>query len=166
MKKRTFEYAFLIFTSVVGIFLLPFLIVKRSFKDWLIVYLVSVIGNSLFDRYFVSKGFLQYKIRPFKKKLAIHAPFNYIHYPVMLLYYNQVTLNSKLPAMLLKLLPFVIPQVILETIAAKKTKLITWRKGWSWYHSFVSMSLKLFLCRLIIGFVRIINNRAVATKDS
>jgi hypothetical protein len=53
-----------------------------------------------------------------------------------LLYYNQWTLNSKPLGIFLKILPFAIPEVIIETIAERKSNLITWKKGWNWYHSF------------------------------
>jgi len=156
-KQKNLSVGFLYILTIIGIFLLPFAIVKRSFKDWVIVYLVSIIGNSWADRYLVSRGYLKYDIRPFKKNFKIHLPFDYVHYPLMLLYYNQWTLNSKPLGIILKLFPFLIPQVLVETFAAKKTDLITWRKGWSWQHSFVSLAIKMLLCRGIISAIRMIN---------
>lgn len=161
-KKSTVPVAFLTITTLISFILLPFAIYKKSFKDWVIVYLVSIIGNSMADRYLVSKGYLGYKIRPFPKKVNIHLPFDYIHYPLMLLYYNQWTLNSGFKGIIFKLFPFVIPQVIIETIAAKKTNLISWKKGWSWYHSFISLIIKLLLCRSIIAVIRILNKDEVS----
>ncbi|QOR68204.1 hypothetical protein IM538_08890 [Cytobacillus suaedae] len=163
MNKRH-EVAFLSFSTLVCIFLLPFAIVKKSFKDWVIVYLVSILGNSMADRYLVSKGYLKYKIRPFDKKFSIHLPFDYVQYPLILLYYNQWTLNSKPLGMFLKLFPFVIPQVLIETFAAKKTNLISWRKGWSWKHSFISLVIKLLLCRAIIAFIRKVNKGTISVR--
>lgn len=156
----------LTFITLIGVILLPFAIVKRSFKDWLIVFLVSVIGNSMVDRYLVSQGYLNYHIRPLKEKVKIHIPFDYIHYPLMLLYYNQWTLNSRPAGLILKLFPFVIPQVIIETLAERNTDLITWRNGWNWYHSFISLIIKLLLCRGIIAIVRVINNDRISVKNT
>lgn len=156
------EKSFLIISTVISLAILPFAIVKRSFKDWIIVYLVSCIGNAWADRILVSKGYLKYKIRPFSKKVSIHLPFDYIHYPLMLLYFNQWTLNSKPLGIILKVFPFVIPQVIIETIAERKTDLIKWRRGWTWYHSFVSVVIKLLLCRSIIALIRTINNKRLS----
>ncbi|MGM0901878.1 MAG: CBO0543 family protein [Bacillota bacterium] len=161
-KKTILSITFLSISTIIALFLLPFAIIKRPLKDWIIVYLVSIIGNSLADRFLVSKGYLQYKIRPFSKKVKIHLPFDYIHYPLLLLYYNQWTLNSKPIGIILKLFPFVIPQVLVETIAAKKTKLITWRKGWSWYHSAISLAVKLFICRSIIAMIRVANKDKIS----
>lgn len=149
--------------SITGMVLLPFAIVKRSFKDWIIVYLVSVIGNFFSDKYLVSKGYLKYPIKLFPK-YEIHLPFDFIHYPLMLLYFNQWTLNSKLTDIFLKLFPFVIPQTIIETIAAKKTNLIKWKKGWNWYHSLISLTLKLLLCRGIIAIIRKINTGKISVN--
>lgn len=157
-KQKNSSVGFLYILTIIGIFLLPFAIVKRSFKDWVIVYLVSIIGNSMADRFLVSKGYLKYDIRPFKKSIKIHLPFDYVHYPLMLLYYNQWTLNSKPLGIILKLFPFLIPQVLVETFAAKKTNLITWRRGWNWQHSFISLVIKMLLCRGIISTIRMINN--------
>lgn len=154
---------FLYVTAIIGLFLLPFAIYKRSFKDWLIVYLVSCIGNYFSDRMLVSKGCLKYKVRPFKNKLAIHLPFDFIQYPLLLLYFNQWTLNSKPAGIIGKAILVIIPQILIETFAEKKTELITWRKGWTWGHSFVSMFIKFMLCRLIIGLVRKMNTGRVST---
>ncbi|WP_223702363.1 CBO0543 family protein [Sutcliffiella deserti] len=162
MAKKS-QVTFLSLITLIALILLPFAIVKRSFKDWIIVYLVSIIGNSLADRFLVSKGYLKYNIRPFPKKFTIHLPFDYIHYPLLLLYYNQWTLNSKPFVILLKAFPFIVPQVIFETYAAKKTDLITWRKGWTWYHTAISLLVKLLLCRSIIAVIRKINKGELST---
>ncbi|QDP42150.1 hypothetical protein FN924_09005 [Radiobacillus deserti] len=151
-------------TTIVSSLLLPFAIYKRSFKDWIIVYLVSIIGNTLADKFLVTKGYLRYSIRPFPKRFRIHLPFDLILYPLMLLYYNQWTLNSKPIGILLKLFPFVIPQVLLETFAERKTNLIEWKKGWKWYHSFISLIIKLLLCRSIIAGIRVLNKGKVSVK--
>ncbi len=163
MKRKT-QTTFLTISTIVSLFLLPFALFKRSFKDWIIVYLVSIIGNSFADRYLVSEGYLHYKIRPFRRRYKIHVPFDYLYYPLLLLYYNQWTLNSKPLGIVLKLFPIVIPQVIIESIAARKTKLITWKQGWTWYHSFLTLLTKFFLCRMIIGIVRVLNKGEVSTN--
>ncbi|RIW37286.1 hypothetical protein D3H55_04400 [Bacillus salacetis] len=165
-KKQAGSIVFLSVTTLIGMILLPFAIFKRSFKDWLIVFLVSVIGNSAADRYLVSQGFLQYNIRPYKKRFKIHLPFDYIHYPLILLYYNQWTLNSKPAGIFFKLFPFVIPQVLIESIAERKSDLITWRKGWTWYHSFLTLVIKLLACRGIIALIRTINKDAISAKKT
>lgn len=162
--RRNVTVIFLASSTLVGLILLPFAIVKRPFKDWVIVYLVSIMGNSLADRYLVSKGFLTYKIRPFPNIFSIHLPFDFVHYPLSLLYYNQWTLNSKPIGIILKLLPFVIPQVLVETFAEKKTNLIKWKKGWKWYHSFITLVIKLLLCRSIISLIRVINKEEISIK--
>ncbi|MDG5787098.1 hypothetical protein QA612_06300 [Evansella sp. AB-P1] len=162
MNKKSSMY-FLSLITIISLFLLPFAIYKRSFKDWIIVYLVSIIGNSFADRYLVSKGYLKYKVRPFPKYFSIHLPFDIIQYPLLLLYYNQWTLNSKPHITLLKLFPFIIPQVIIEKIAEKRTDLITWKKGWNSYYSFISLAIKFILCRITIGSIRKLNKGRVST---
>lgn len=155
--QRKFEVMFLSATTFISFCLLLFAILKRPLKDWIIVYLVSIIGNSNLDRYLVSEGYLKYKIRLFPNMFKIHLPFDYLHYPLLSLYYNQWTLNSKSIGFFLKLFPLIIPLIIIETIAEKKTDLITWKKGWSWYHSLISLAAKLLCCRFIIAVIRKIN---------
>lgn len=138
LRRKNFPNYSLILVTITGLVLLPFAILKRSFKDWLIVYLVSFIGNFFSDEFLVKRGYLKYPKRLFPK-YKIHLPFDFIHYPLILLYYNQWTLNSKPVGIILKLFPFVIPQTIIETIASKKTNLIKWKKGWTWYHSLISL---------------------------
>jgi hypothetical protein len=164
LRKKDYPYDFLIIVTVIGVILLPFAIVKRSFKDWIIVYLVSIMGNSILDKYLVKKGYLKYPKKLFPK-YKIHLPFDFIQYPLMLLYYNQWTLNSKPIGLFLKLFPLVIPQTIIETIAAKKTDLIKWKKGWTWYHSLISIMMKMLICRGIIASIRKINNEQVSVRD-
>lgn len=161
MRKKNIPFYLLVLTSISGVILLPFAIIKRPFKDWVIVYLVSFIGNYMADHYLVSKGYLKYKDKLFPK-FKIHLPFDFIHYPLMLLYYNQWTLNSNFAGIVLKLFPFVIPQLLVETLAAKRTRLITWKKGWTWYHSLLSLVLKMLICRSIIGIIRVINKRDIS----
>jgi hypothetical protein len=163
LRKKDFPYFGLIIITIIGLVLLPFAIVKRSFKDWIIVYLVSFIGNYFSDKYLVARGYLKYPKKLFPK-YKIHLPFDYIHYPLMLLYYNQWTLNSKPLGIILKLFPFVIPQTIIETIASKKTNLIKWKNGWTWYHSLISLMVKLLICRSIIAIIRIINNGKISVR--
>jgi hypothetical protein len=163
LRKKDYPYFFLVSITLIGLVLLPFAIVKRSFKDWIIVYLVSFIGNFFSDEYLVSRGYLKYPKKLFPK-YKIHLPFDYVHYPLMLLYYNQWTLNSKPVGIILKLFPFVIPQTIIETIASKKTNLIKWKKGWTWYHSLISLMFKLLTCRAIIAIIRKINTGRISAR--
>lgn len=45
--KRKHQVTLLSLITAIGIALMPFAIVKRSFKDWIIVYLASAAGNLL-----------------------------------------------------------------------------------------------------------------------
>jgi hypothetical protein len=155
-KKSNSSSYFLIITTITGLLLLPFAVIKRPLKDWIIVYIVSILENYFADNYLVSRGYLKYKKKLFPR-IKVHLPFDFVHYPLILLYYNQWTLNSKPIGLFLKLFPFVIPLIFIETIAAKYTKLITWKKGWSWYHSLISVVVKMLLCRSIIAMIRKLN---------
>ncbi|QOY35374.1 CBO0543 family protein [Anaerobacillus isosaccharinicus] len=163
LKKPKISSYFLVGTTITGLVLLPFAIIKRPLKDWIIVFIVSVLENYFADQYLVSRGYLKYK-KKLVPRIKVHLPFDFVHYPLILLYYNQWTLNSKPTGFILKIFPFVIPLIFIETIAAKYTKLITWKKGWSWSHSFITVILKMLLCRGIIAVIRTMNTGKLSLK--
>jgi hypothetical protein len=50
-----------------------------------------------------------------------------------------------------KLFYFTIPMFFVEFWAVRKTDLIKWNKGWKWYHTFISITIKSLCTRLFIG---------------
>jgi hypothetical protein len=52
----------------------------------------------------------------------------------------------------------------IELWAEKRTKLIEWKTGWMWYHTFFSVTLKSYLNRMLIGRIRKIEKKQEELK--
>ncbi|WP_216828541.1 CBO0543 family protein [Alkalihalobacterium elongatum] len=138
-----------------GLISIPLLLFRKPpIKDWIIVFLFTGIISGIIDMVLVSKNYLSYPKRLFPKKFQIHFLFDYIMCPVVSVAYNQWTYKDKSFRVFLKLFPFTIFHMLLEVLAERYTKLIRWKKGWKWYHTYFSMTLKYFIVRISIYFIR------------
>lgn len=139
---------------VVGLGILPVIFRKPPLKDWLLVYLWNAVSNIIIDHCIVSTRIVKYPVRLLPKKFKSNVLFDFLLYPAVTVVYNQQTKDDKFITSLYKLLMFVVPMTIIEQIAEKNTKLIKFKKGWKWYHSFVSLYIKSLLDRLWMGWVK------------
>ncbi|SDI28964.1 CBO0543 family protein [Alteribacillus bidgolensis] len=139
---------------VLGLGILPFIFRKPPIKDWLLVYLWNAVTNIIIDHCIVSADIVRYPIRLLPKTFKSNVLFDFLLYPAMTIAYNQKTKDDKFITSLFKLLIYIVPMTIIEELAEKKTKLITFKKGWKWYHSFFSLYIKSLLDRLWIKWVR------------
>jgi len=62
-------------------------------------------------------------------------------------------------AIFYKLFLFTIPMFAVEYWAVRKTRLIKWDRGWKWYHTIISITIKSLITRLFIGVVRRITSK-------
>ncbi|MDG5789224.1 hypothetical protein QA612_17330 [Evansella sp. AB-P1] len=160
MKRNiVFEKLFLRFSLVLGLLLLPIIFRKPPIKDWLLVFLWNSATNGIIDRLVVSYNIIQYPVRLLPKRFRINILFDYLLYPIITVTYNQLTKKDKPMKMVVKLLCFTIPMILIEVWAERNTRLIKFRNGWKWYHSFISLNIKSLLTRLWIGGVRRIEEK-------
>jgi hypothetical protein len=101
----------------------------------------------------VKKGYLKYPVKLFKA-FDISVLFSYIIFPVSCIYFNQVTKNSSVLAIIGKSVLFSFPSAVAEQWLEKNTKLIRYKKGWTSVHSFVSIALTFLIVRVAIAFIR------------
>jgi hypothetical protein len=52
----------------------------------------------------------------------------------------------------------------IELWAEKRTKLIEWKTGWMWYHTIASVTLKSYLNRMVIGWIRKVEKKQEEIK--
>ncbi|GAE32189.1 CBO0543 family protein [Halalkalibacter hemicellulosilyticus] len=133
---------------------LIYLLKKPPIKDWLLVYFMNGFSNVFIDAFFVSKNTLSYPTRLFPKILKGNFLFDFVVYPTIMVYYNQVTRNDSVWLMIIKVFLFTIPMLLIELWAVQHTSLIHWKNGWSWKHSFISTTVKSLLNRFTIGVIR------------
>lgn len=149
-----------------GLLALPWLLLrKRPLKDWLIVFLAKGVYTSILDSLVVKQKRVAYPIRFFGKTFKINILFDYLLFPLVCLFYNQITYHSRLFGILGKALFFSVPMTMMEIGFEKKTKLVTWKKKWSWYHNLLSLTLTFWLDRGMIGLIRKVSNSSYFKRE-
>ncbi|WP_062048262.1 CBO0543 family protein [Bacillus sp. JCM 19034] len=139
---------------VLGIGLLPIVFRKPPIKDWLLVFLWNAFTNGFIDTVVVSHKVVKYPVRLLPKIFKTNILFDFLLYPIMTVVYNRFTARDKPLIIFLKLFCLTIPMVLIELWAERKTGLIKFKRGWEWYHSFISLTIKSLLTRLWISWVR------------
>lgn len=160
MTVYKFEKRFLRIVLVLNLILLfPIIMRKPPIKDWVLVYLFNAVTNNSIDNYLTERGTVKYPVRFLPKRFKTHILFDFLIYPTLTILYNQITMKDKLLTVIFKTFYFTIPMFFIEYWAVRKTDLIKWNKGWKWYHSFISITLKSLITRLVIGLIRFIDER-------
>jgi hypothetical protein len=129
------------------------LVRKPPMKDWIIIFLLKGYMSSILDNLLVKKGYLKYPVSLFKT-FDISVLFSYILFPVTCIYFNQVTKNSGLIAIIFKSILFSLPSAIAENWIEKKTDLIKYKKSWTSIHSFASITSTFLAVRFLMGGIR------------
>jgi hypothetical protein len=164
MRKKKFEVNFLHVMLIIALGLLLFLFRKPPIKDWLLAYLFNALTNGIIDNFIVAHDLIRYPTRLLKKQFRINVLFDFLLYPIISVMINQATYYDKGLKVLYKIVLFTIPMFFIELWAEKRTKLIEWKTGWMWYHTFTSVTLKSYLNRLLIGWIRKIEKKQEETK--
>ncbi|MBU8907512.1 hypothetical protein KH400_12930 [Desertibacillus haloalkaliphilus] len=154
MKRNKIDKGILGSLLAFGFVLLPIMLRKPPIKDWLLVFLWNAVTNGIIDKVVVSYNTVKYPVRLLPKMFKTNILFDFLLYPVVTIIYNQLTEKDKPLVIFLKLFYFTIPMILIELYAERKTGLIKFKRGWRWYHSFISLNIKSLLTRLWIGWVR------------
>lgn len=89
--------------------------------------------------------------------------FDLLLCPLMNIIFNQVTLKDEPINIIFKVFLFTTPMSLFEKWLEKNTGLIKWKKGWGWYHTFLSITLKYLGIRSFIGGIRELRDRCTVT---
>ena len=151
MKKHSIEKNILWFLLIFGIIAFIKFIRKPPVKDWFIIFLFKGFLSAILDTLVVKKGYVEYPVT-LLKSVNISYGFDYLLHPIACVYYNQVTKRSNIVGILIKTLYFSIPMAVIEHVLEKKTNLIKFKKGWTSFTSFWTMTIT--CSRTIIALVR------------
>jgi hypothetical protein len=151
MKKQV-ETNILRFFFLISIVLFINIIRKPPIKDWLIIFLLKSYIASILDTILVKLGYLKYPVN-FFKIFDISVLFSYLIFPVTCIYFNQMTRNSSIINILIKCLLFSVPSTLAEFLIEKKTKLIKYKKSWTSFHSFASISGTFLIVRFLMALI-------------
>ncbi|OEH85340.1 hypothetical protein BHU72_04400 [Desulfuribacillus stibiiarsenatis] len=166
MNGNKQDKLFLRATTVLTLLSLMILLFRKPpMKDWVIVYLFNAVTNGIIDNFMTSYKILKYPVRFFPNVFKTHVLFDFLIYPTFTVLYNQVTEKDKPLAIFYKLLYFTVPMFFIEYWAVKKTNLIKWEKGWEWYHTFISVTIKSLVTRFVIGIIRKVDQKTPMTDN-
>lgn len=158
--RNKFEKNTLWFLLIFGCITFLNLVRKPPTKDWMIVFLFKGYLSSIIDKLLVRKGYIKYPVK-LVKSFDISLIFDYLLYPVACVYYNQVTMKSNFFGIVSKVFYFSIPMAIVEHFFEKRTRLISFKKGWNSFISFLSLTITFYISRAFIAIIRKANNSPV-----
>lgn len=124
---------------LVGIGMLPILFRKPSIKKWSVIYVSNAITSHVIDHFLVKAGILKYPVRLVPKVFKVNIVYDYLLCPLITVLYCQSSYNSRYVSTIVQGFIFAIPQVALEYLAEKRRKIIKYAKGWTWFHSYLSI---------------------------
>lgn len=142
------------------ILLIPLFKRKPHIKDWVIVYFFNAATNSLIDNVLSKYKIVKYPIRLAPRLFHSHILFDFFLYPTFTVFFNQITYKNRPLTIVYKLLLLVFPPFLIELWAERKTNLIEWSKKWKWYHTLLSIIIKSLITRLMISWVRKIDEQS------
>ncbi|CAM4269832.1 CBO0543 family protein [Paenibacillus tarimensis] len=159
MKKIKTNQQALAALCVLFLGLLVYAFRRPPRKDWMLAYLFNAASNMAIDNVVVNKGYIEYPVRLFPKIFETHLLFNLFYYPTATILYNQMTYRDKPLHQLYKVFIFSVPLVFIEAWANANTKLVKWKKGWRWYHTFLGITIKSLITRWIVQLARYITSK-------
>jgi hypothetical protein len=141
------------FLWILGLVLLFPTLLKKPIKERVLIFLLSSSFNQPLDNLAVSTNRITYPVRLKNEGKFTKGRFLYDNLLCPLItvwFYESSRHTKKLSELLLKTFLFSTPQVILEATFERFTRTIKYKKGWKWYHSFISIYLiKLFIWALV-----------------
>ncbi|QDI92513.1 hypothetical protein EPH95_16040 [Salicibibacter halophilus] len=148
-------------TLMITLMALPILLLRKrsSIKDWVIAYLFNGITNGIIDNILASYKVLAYPVRHFPKLFNTSLLFDVLVYPTFTVFFNQWTDKDKPKIIFLKLLALTIPANLVEWLIEKKTNLVKWNKGWNFWYSLISSTLKSLITKSFVVFVRKVSDK-------
>ncbi|SHR54460.1 Uncharacterised protein [Mycobacteroides abscessus subsp. abscessus] len=126
---------------------------KPPIKDWLLVFFLKSYFATFIDNLLVRKGFLKYPVNLISG-FDISVLFSYLLFPISCVYFNQITKTSSVFDIVKKCLYFSVPSAIAEHFLERKTKLISYKKSWNSYYSFLSIAFSFLIVRALMGIIR------------
>lgn len=126
---------------------------KPPIKDWLLVFFLKSYFATFIDNLLVRKGFLKYPVNLISG-FDISVLFSYLLFPISCVYFNQITKSSSVVDIVKKCLYFSVPSAIAEHFLERNTKLITYKKSWNSYYSFLSIAFSFLIVRAFMGMIR------------
>ncbi|KAB2332005.1 CBO0543 family protein [Bacillus mesophilum] len=132
---------------------------KGDTKDWFLIYFIKSLISTLIDIPVVKRKYVSYPIRYFPKVFQSNIVFLYIIFPLLCVSYNQFTYKMKPLKTIFSVLLFSIPMTLIEGVLEKKTRLVSYNKGWNALFTFLTLTGTFWIVRLSIGVIRLLDQK-------
>ncbi|WP_052144826.1 CBO0543 family protein [Halalkalibacter okhensis] len=162
-KKR--EQIILRSVLIFGLISLPFSFHKPPIKDWLIVFFTKATLSSFVASYLTTEGGIKFPVRYKPDRFGISIVFDYLLFPLLCVWYNQLTYKSKWFLTICKAFCFSIPMTLIEILLERKTQTVEYKKGWSWLTTFISLTVTFWLVRGFMSLIRFIDQRSILNVE-
>lgn len=147
------EFIIQIAAAVITLLLLIFAVDWRYFRDWVVVFLFKSLLDITIDAALVKANLLIYPVRLLARFYDISLLFDFWVFPVLCVLYNQVTRERSLWPIIYYAALFSVGMTLIEYFLELYTGLIEYI-NWSWYVTFIGLTLTFLASRLFIAFFR------------
>lgn len=153
MLTFSLENSIMLIAAILTIFLLIFVINWHYFSEWIAVYLFKCIIDFAWGSPVVNLHMLVYPVRLLPHYYNTCIFFELLVFPVMCIWYNQVTRKMGLYRIVGYALLFSAGITIIEYPLERYTDLIKYI-NWSWFTTFYTLTITFLLSRSFMAFYR------------
>jgi hypothetical protein len=152
--NQNFENKLLKSLLLFGIIALPFSLMGKNYKNWIITFLFNSYSNSFIAPILAKKNYLKYPVRIFPKYYQSSIIYDYLLCSLVSVWYCRVSQRDNWIKSFLKVWFFSFPQAFVERWLEKNTQLIKYNKGWTWIHSLLTITIAKLTVRSTLSLLR------------
>lgn len=134
---------------------------RQPIHDWVTVFTLKSVITTFIDPIVVGAGMLEYPVRLLPQFFQFSLLFNYLVYPLVCVMFNQTTYNRSLKNILAQAVFYSAVITLMEVWLEKHTQLIEFHT-WTWYYSFISLTLVTLLIRGLMALFRQVTRHSVS----
>ncbi|MEG6584770.1 CBO0543 family protein [Dendrosporobacter sp. 1207_IL3150] len=147
------EYIIMVVFSLINLLILIFVIDWRYFRDWVVVLLFKGLLDFVWGSPVVSLKLIEYPVRLLPRYYDTCIYFELWIFPVLCVWYNQVTRKRGLWGIVLYAVIFSAAMTAVEYPLELYTDLIKY-KDWTWFTTFYTLIITFLMSRSFIAFFR------------
>ena len=142
-----------IIAFLIALLILILVVDWRYFRDWVVVYLFKCNLDFIWGSPVVSLKLIEYPDRLLPRYYETSILFELWVFPVLCIWYNQVTKDRGLGPIIFYALVFSAGITVIEYPLELYTDLIRYMK-WSWFTTFYTLNITFLLSRTFIALFR------------
>ncbi|XQY91393.1 CBO0543 family protein [Metabacillus sp. HB246100] len=149
----------------IGLLLFPFAFKRENLKENLLIFFLKGYLSSFIATVLVKNKNISYPIRLMPKYFSISVVFDYLLFPILCIFFNQTSLNSRPLMIVFQSLLYSMPMTILEVLFEKYTDLIKYKHHWNWLITYSTLTTTLLVVRVFISFTRKLSLEGAQNKS-